>query len=344
MSDAKHTSFTFPRAFRPLDAIRDGVAARRPVIYICIVLIAAAGALMYELRTRTIFACQADGYGPDRYLAYCGGDTYADYEHGALYFDLEPSAESFVQNADVLFLGNSRLQVAFSTDSTAQWFSSAATRYYLLGFSYFENALFAQTLLNKIKPHAAVYVINLDGFFDPSETIPAKGILHDTDARHKYEVKRNWQRVHQPICEAIPQLCGSKFVIYRSRETGAYYAFQTEGAAEQKVTPVSYNPVADRNAVNGNTTSAIDFLSRFTKEKCVILTMVPFVGTTIGDATAIASALGMELVMPGPLEGLTTFDGYHLDRSSAERWSQAFFQAAGPKIRSCLGKEDIAHP
>jgi hypothetical protein len=343
MPYAKRT-FTVPRAFRPLDAVWEGVATRRPRIYICIVLIAAVGALMYELRTRTIFACQADGYGSNRYLAYCGGDAYADYEHGALYFDLEPSTESFVRDSEVLFLGNSRLQVAFSTDATAEWFSSFDSRYHLLGFSYFENALFAETLLDKIKPQAGVYVINLDGFFDPHETIPAKAILHDTDARQKYQVKRNWQHAHRAACQTIPQLCGHKFVIYRSRETGAYYAFQTEGAAEQRITPVSYDSVADPELVKDETNAAIDFLSRYTKGKCVILTMVPFVGTTIGDATAIASALGMELIVPSPLDGLTTFDGYHLDRPSAERWSRAFFQAAGPKIRSCLGKDDVAHP
>jgi hypothetical protein len=344
MSYAKRTSFTSPRAFKPLDAIREGVAAKRPLLYLCMVLIAAAGGLVYELRTRTIFACQADGYGANRYLAYCGGDIYADYEHGALYFAAEPSTETFVRNAEVLFLGNSRLQVAFSTDATTQWFSSTATSYYLLGFSYFENALFAEALLNKIKPRARVYVINLDGFFDPNETIPAKAILHDSDARHKYEAKRNWQRVHQPICQTIAQLCGSKFVIYRTRDTGAYYAFQTEGAADQKIIPVSYDPAADQSAVNSGTNAAIDFLARYTEGKCVIFTVVPFVGTTIGNATAIASALGNELITPGPLEGLTTFDGYHLDGPSAERWSRAFFHAAGPKIQSCLGKQDFAHP
>src|SRR6516162_5117062 len=156
---------------------REGLFASQPAIYICVILVATLVAYAYELRTHTIFSCQADGYKTDRYLAYCNGANYADYEHGAFYFDLEPSAQSFSRNADVLFLGNSRLQVAFSTIATADWFSATSARYYLMGFSYFENVIFAEELLRKIQPRASVYVINIDDFFDRSETIPVKAIF-----------------------------------------------------------------------------------------------------------------------------------------------------------------------
>jgi hypothetical protein len=319
----------------------EGLFAAKPTIYICMILVVAFVGLAYELRTRTIFSCQAGGYSDDRYLAYCNGANYADYEHGAFYFDLEPSAQKFARNADVLFLGNSRLQIGFSTGATADWFSAAQARYYLLGFSYFENVTFAEKLLRRIRPRARVYVINVDDFFDQSETMPVKTILHDPEAQHRYKIKRLWQRAHAPICRTLPFLCGTKFVIFRSRRTGAYY---TQGAFQQTIIPVSYDQEVDKNVVNRNTAVAINFLSRFAQEKCVLLTMVPFVGTKIGDATALAKAAGVELVTPGPIDGLLTFDGYHLDHASAERWSKAFFEAAGPKITSCLAQEDTTRP
>jgi hypothetical protein len=46
-------------------------------------------------------------------------------------------------------------------------------------------------------------------------------------------------------------------------------------------------------------------------------------------------ALGSELIAP-QVDGLRTFDGSHLDAASAERWSAAFLDAAGPRIRECL--------
>jgi hypothetical protein len=61
----------------------DGLFAARPMTYICLVLVAAVVSYAYWLRTYTIFSCQADGYSTDRYLAYCSGANYADYEHGA---------------------------------------------------------------------------------------------------------------------------------------------------------------------------------------------------------------------------------------------------------------------
>ena len=70
----------------------------------------------------------------------------------------------------MLFLGNSRLQVAFSTAATADWFSATSARYYLMGFAYFENEVFAEELLRRVRPQARVYVINVDDFFDRVET------------------------------------------------------------------------------------------------------------------------------------------------------------------------------
>jgi len=57
--------------------------------------------------------------------------------------------------------------------------------------------------------------------------------------------------------------------------------------------------------------------------------------SSIETAGAVADALGLNLVAP-ELEGLQTFDGSHLDPASAERWSKAFLDAAGPQIRKCL--------
>jgi hypothetical protein len=114
---------------------REGLFVSRTSIYISVILVVLLAASVYKLRTQTIFACQATLYNSDRYIAYCNGTRFADYEHGALWFDLEPPAQTFAKNADVLFLGNSHMQVGFSTPGTADWFSAASVRYYLLGFS-----------------------------------------------------------------------------------------------------------------------------------------------------------------------------------------------------------------
>jgi hypothetical protein len=315
---------------------RDGLFKERPAIYILILLGVCVAAGLYKTRADSIFACQARGYTSDKYLAYCGANGYGDYEHGAFWFGLEPRADTAAASADVLFLGNSRLLFAFSTEATAQWFSSALARYYLLGFMAYENSIFARALLHKLKPRAKVYVINVDDFFEPSERPIAKTLLHDGAARPRYEAKRSVQVFHQAICTTLAKICGHGVVVFRSRQTGAWYMPPTDRFKGLERL-VSYNEQIHAHAVEEAIAIGQIFLSELpVKPECVILTVVPTVGTKLSVANAIASGLGKPLVVPEHLDGLQTREGEHLDDASAERWSEAFFSTAGSQIQKCL--------
>ena len=318
--------------------------AARPILYIAIIIGVVLVTYAYKLRTEGIFACQADGYTSDRYLAYCHATGYGDYEHGVFWLGLEPSAQDFATNAEVLFLGDSRLQLALSTAATADWFISASARYYLLGFSYGENAVFAGALLRKLRARAKVYVINVDDrFFSQVETPPTRTLMGDSAVRIRYEAKRIWQAVHEPICSRFPAICGDQYVVFRSRETGAY---RVRGVADWFThggRPVSADPDTDQSMLETSTASGRDFLSRLPVEhECVIFTIIPTVRTKIGTANAITAALGLRLLAP-ELDGLQTFDGSHLDQASAERWSEAFLRAAAPQIQKCLDRSLNLH-
>jgi hypothetical protein len=341
--DMIKTALELPSRPKPWAKVWEGLSVNRPTLYISVVLVAALVSYAHWLRAYSIFSCQADGYSSDRYLAYCGGEHYADYEHGAFWFDLEPSARILARNADVLFIGNSRIQVALSTAETDNWFAAASARYYLLGFSYSTNVIFTDKLLRRIRPRARVYVINVDDFFERYETPPMKTIFHDREARIRYESKRFWQRLHEPICKTFAVLCGVKPVTYRSRETGAFTKRTSEGYLTPA--PVSYDQVIDQEVVDSYTVAAIDFLSLLPVDRrCIILTNVPTVKTKIGIVKSVATNLGINLLTPELPEGLRTYDGSHLNQPSAQRWSQAFFEAAGSKIRSCLEEQGTAQP
>ena len=304
-----------------------------PVLYLSFVLSAAAGAGVLGLRLDSLFACQAAGYGSDRYLAYCQATNYGDYDHGAFWFGLERAALDAAANADVLFLGNSRMQFGLSTDATADWFSSSSTSYYLLGFSHNGNYMFEAPLLRKLHPRAKAYVINVDLFFEQSETPPAKAVMRDVGAEARYRQKERWQSVHNLICARVPSACRDEIAFFRSRTTGAWRVTggQLEGG------PVSYNANVNEATVRTYAAAGNTFLSDLPVNRaCVILTTVPTTTTNIGTAKAIAAAVGLNLVAP-QLDGLRTFDGSHLDRASAERWSRAFIQAAGSTLDLCVG-------
>lgn len=323
---------------------RRAFSASRPVLYIAIILGVVLAAYAYKLRTDGIFACQADGYTPDRYLAYCGATGYGNYEHGAFWFGLEPSVLDAAAHADAMFLGDSRMQFAFSTDSTVRWFSAAPARYYLLGFTYGENVSFTGKLLSRVNPRAKMYVIAVE-FFERSESIPAKDVMRNQDAHYRYAVKRLWQSVHRPICGILSVICGDRLAIYRSRQTGSYSLNLERWVGGAANSHVFFDRDIDEERVKNYVASAREFLSRVPAgSECIILTTIPTIrekayaySPSVNTATAVAKALGLSFVAPH-LDGLRTYDGSHLDRPSAERWSDAFLREAGPQIQKCINK------
>lgn len=320
-------------------AVPDGgpgrLEARRLLGYIAVVLGGLGVATLVGLRSDGILSCQSRGYGGDRYLSHCEALSYGDYDHGAFWFGLEPAAVAAVEGADVVMLGNSRLQLAFSTDATARWFAESRFRYYLLGFSHHGNHLFAGPLIRKLDLRPKVFVINTDLFFEPRETEPAHTVLTDPAAPGRYAQKRRWQPLHRAACNAVAALCRDAFTFFRSRSTGAWIV---QGGPRTE-TSTAFDEVVDSVAVKAYGRAGTEFLADLPVERdCVIFTMVPTPRTSLGTARAVASDLGVSFYAPTP-DGLRTFDASHLDGPSAERWSTEFYALAGPQIRRCLASQ-----
>ena len=306
----------------------------RPGAYILIILAVVVGTFVYSLRTNGIFACQTAGYGSDRYLAYCQAMKYGDYDYGAFWFDLEPEATAAARTAEVLFMGNSRMEFGLSSEAISNWFSSRAISYYLLGFSYDGNYHFEAPLLGKLDPQAKVYVINIDLFFGDYLSPPLMTIRGDPNAKARFEEKRGWQRIHKALCGPLPAICGDEVAFFRSRRTGDWIV---QGGQFESGS-VSYDDRVDEDVLKAYTEAGTEFISNLPVERdCVMLTMIPKRETGNETMRAVAAALGVNLFAP-ELEGLTLFDGSHLDRESSERWSKAFIEAAGSQIETCLDK------
>ncbi len=294
-------------------AVRDGNSkvdrnARflvRPALYISILVGAVLVASTYKLRVDGIFACPADGYTPDQYLAYCAAARYGDYEHGAFWFGLEPSVLGIAARADAMFLGDSRTNFGFSTDSTARWFSAASARYYLLGFTYGENVSFIGELLRRSSLQARIYIIAVE-FFERRETIPAKDVMQNPGSYFRYEVKRFWQRLHQTICGTVPAICRDRTAVYRSRQTGSYSLNLGRWTGGADNPPVFYDREIDQEKIKGYVASGREFLSRLPVSRdCIILTTIPTIrknaysySPSVDTASAVANILGLSFVAP----------------------------------------------
>ena len=307
--------------------------AIRPVLYIVVIVMALIGAYAFKLRTEGVFSCTAEGYRADRYMGYCNGSAYGDYDHGAVWFGLEPGVQQYAADADVLFLGSSRMQFAFSTIATDKWFAAQTASHYLLGFTHTENVSFTAPLLALLKPRAKVYIINVDRFFSDDETGPGSEILHDKNISQRYLEKWRWQQLHRLVCRKFARICGRKFAYFRAVRTGH---FVERGVNKIDAAPVTEGPSSGQDQWDHYKALAEEFVAKLPVDRaCVILTLVPYPKTRTAEAQAIASSLGLELITPR-LEGLRTHDGSHLDKPSTELWSQAFFDLAGARIQQCL--------
>jgi hypothetical protein len=310
-------------------------APARPGLYILIVVFAVLAASYYRLRADSVFGCQATGYSADDYLSYCQTEGYGDFEHGAIWFNLEPVATHAASTADVLFVGNSRMEYGFSTDASKEWLAMHAPSYFLLGFAYHPRVLFEAAVLRKLQPRARVFVINVDTFFQENASIPARAVMDEPDARSRYQRKQLWQTLHRSVCGRLAFLCGDSYAIFKNRHTGMWHGAGLISANE--VTSVADQ--TDPAEVAGEIASGHRFLDSLGVDRnCVIFTLVPTVDAPRAGTAQIAAALNVNFIAPD-LEDLLTFDGSHLDRQSAERWSGAFFDAAGAQIRQCLAAD-----
>jgi hypothetical protein len=299
--------------------------------YVVVLLVVVAAAFVAKVRLLGVFACPAS-YGNVAYLSDCNVTQYGDYDHGAFWFELEPAAQREARQAKVIFLGNSRAQFAFSSPTTERWFRERSIPFYALGFSHYESVTFVTPVLDRLQPGATAYVINADRFFDEWLSPTSRRIVNDRDARSRYEEKRFWQRLHKPVCTALPALCGNKLAVYRTVANGMWF---TSGALPNNPSGVSDGSPSDVERWPHYVDLANDFIDRLNVDRrCVVLTIVPYVDTKRAEAKAIAEALGVRFVAPR-VPDLTTFDGSHLDVKSAARWSAAFMEEAGPLIEQC---------
>lgn len=316
---------------RPAGLLRPGAYC---FIIAAVVLLAGAA----SLRNDGILACRPPVAGTDSYVGYCGGSSYGDYDHGAFWFGLEPEATGAAKKADLLVIGNSRTQMGFSARATEEWFSGLGARFYLLGFSHNENYHFEGPLLRRLQLHPRAYVINLDLFFESATSGPAHQVMTDPSARTRYLQKRLWQHLQRWPCGALPAGCRHEPGFYRSRQTGAW----TQQGGDYESKPVGYNETVDTATVRSYVEAARAFIPQLgLPPECVLLTVVPSARTPSATARAITAELGMDLFAPEP-EGLVTYDGSHLDRPSAERWSGAFLEAAEARIRQCVGRPAVS--
>jgi hypothetical protein len=315
------------------------------VVFVVMALISVA-ICTFLLWVPKVLGCRINT-DPSTFLAYCNSNDFGDLEHGAFWWDLEPTAVESLQRARVIFLGNSRIQFAFSTEATRNYFHERETTYYLAGFTYFENMVFAQRLIEKYQLHPQAVVINSDDTFFRNELLGTpKLILSSKTAPifwqtlYQYLLKFTFSRIARPLCRTAPFLCSqTRQTLWRERKTGEW-KWQETFADQNKFKPIDptlRSPAPAEADMLTIEKSAAAFLATLgTRPECVILTAIPnSVSTDLPIANRIGEKFSLPVIIPH-VDNLGTIDDSHLNGPSAERWSSAFLHDAAPTLDRCL--------
>lgn len=311
----------------------------RVQLYSFLLITAALVGFLLGARISGIFACQAPDDPAAEYLAYCNVTNFGDYDHGAFWHELEPSAIRAAAAAKILFLGNSRMQFALSTSELNEWFRSQGQSYFLLGFSHNETHRFISPILQRLQPDANMFIVNVDDFFTDKLTGPANDVMYGRESQNRYTQKKIWQKVHGTVCGSISRICGNEMSFIRAKTNGAWTFkgadFLKRTASDENL--VHFDQSVSEEKVGLYVARARAFLADLpVHQECVVLMNTPGSAVSAGTVAAVAEALHLPLVAP-QLKGLRTFDGAHLDTDSASRWSALFVEDLGPHVRRCLG-------
>src|SRR6478736_72625 len=258
------------------------------------------------------FNCRTP-HDPDDFLAYCRSLGFVDYEHGALYYGLEPKVRDSIRTAQVLFLGSSRVQAAFAANALRKYFKARGIRYFVMGFGYGEASAFGQPVMERSHASPKVIVINADPFFVVPEMVsePAKDAIKG-GAGYLWRLmsKMAFQRIHRIICHAVPVCPESEPSIFRSAGDGQWN--WVGPYMEERDVPISqeFKERLPENQIEQAKILGETFLNRIGLDRrCIVLTGTPNTGLNSTEiAQVLATALHTRFVAPR-IEGLSTLDG-----------------------------------
>lgn len=281
--------------------------------------------------------CDGRSQAANAYIAYCQDRAYGDFEHEAFYFGLEHVPQALAETK-VLFLGNSRLQYAFSRDNVAPFFAERGVPFFVMGFGHGEQSRFPQLVLERHPARPALAVINVDPFFTDGITEPAAFPLqHPVAGFIDATFKSLMQRPRAWLCRTgtTPGLCIGEPAMMRSRTTGQWDVAAFRPGAEPTVPLPPPTAIAD-DEIDRWLVRALEIAPAFLRTlnaRCMVFTAVPSEAGS-RPARRLAARLGLPFIAP-EIDGLATIDGVHLDARSGIAWSEAFLRELDSVGRQC---------
>jgi len=262
--------------------------------------------------------------GEDAFFISYGKD---ELSHIALFHDFGPSIEN-ARQADILLFGNSRQQRGLREAVIEKEARALGLKAFTIATGHADKTRFALDLIRKHDLRPRVVVASGGPFVFTEGLSPwARRVVSMSrwEAwKYYWESQAAWllqSRLHRylPRLDYFDRRLGSSWILYRSAVTGWW-----RHVAE----PNGHYPVsmkAEQKSYKNTLPMARELKQELDQRGALlVLTMVPYRETQSGHLSYLSRELGVPAVVPS-FAGMQTADGSHLNRESALRISQDFW-------------------
>lgn len=258
----------------------------------------------------------------------------------ALYHGVGGSIEH-AKAADVLFMGNSRLQSGLR-HHFAERAKAAGIKAFSIGAGYAERVPFAMEVIRKQRLTPKILVVMGGPYFysDDLSNMAEQAMAMSWWAAFKryWEERAYWvfQRhlhTHLPKLAVLDRPLTHRIINYRSIEHGWWKA------VHEPTRPYAIRPGAELRDYGFVMPRIDDIMSEMSKhDTLVILSLLPYGRTMTGHFDLITQRYDIPVLLPS-FEGLSTNDGSHLHPESAALYAERFWELfiANPRVRERLG-------
>jgi hypothetical protein len=253
-----------------------------------------------------------------------------NWEHDILYTGYGRAIEQ-ARQADILIIGTSRTELGLDPDTLAQFCAQHGIRIYNMALGYAESSVLPLEIIRRHDLRPKLLLVGYDAgkdlpFFTDATSPLAQKLLRDGAwAELKYTYGSLWtkelQRVIWPL---FPYYLGHQApVIYRSWSTGAFsratFGWEPKGGQVILTEPDDKTPELRALETDRAARLVTEMQAR---GSTVIFAWIPAPRADPARARELAQQLGVPAIVP-TLDRMSSFDGSHLDRDSARRYTAA---------------------
>lgn len=301
-----------------------------------------------------IAKCNWKPPGENYVMAECDSIITPFYRLGSLYLDVEPKLTKALRKADIVITGNSRtlhtFAVKLKNNPIEEYFRKKNLRVFIVAEEG-SGFRFRKMVLEKLNIRPKVALINTEDLAADLLEDDNKELIFNQD-----RFKLPFKIIHFSI-EMQHSICTSKQHNFIMKQLKDFYCNGTitpgwRSLSTGVVAQTSKRIPTNRQLITMAPDTHIDSIDIFRrrmhtmlksiawKNSCVIFYEIPNPNQFFEVSTHLAREAKKPFIFPTitPEKKYFVFDGSHMEKDTAIRWTNEFLQILDPYLNNCLAK------